>query len=226
MFDSTGTEVTLTGTDPLTSSSYLTADALGNMWVIGKNRTQRRVIQLDANGNATGDPFPSSAPVLPSTLVADGSGNVYGCAGAANELDTFNNGVETGSVMLANAQGCNSQLVMDGLGNIFTVGNDTISSVLQIDEYTSAGVAITPATGYTGTSSGEVPTLNPDPNYGGRVPGIGAAIDRSGNLWVLNNDTNGISSQGNVLVEFVGIAAPVVTPPSVALSPVQLGARP
>jgi hypothetical protein len=60
------------------------------------------------------------------------------------------------------------------------------------------------------------------------VPGYGAAIDASGNLWVLNLDTNGSTAPGNVLVEFVGLAAPVTTPTSVATAGLsgQLGTRP
>jgi hypothetical protein len=56
-------------------------------------------------------------------------------------------------------------------------------------------------------------------------------MDASGNLWVMNNDTNGVNNSSvatpvNVLVEYVGIGAPVVTPTSVALSNQALGARP
>ncbi len=91
------------------------------------------------------------------------------------------------------------------------------------------------STGYTGTSSGEAPTINPDPSapapYSGEFAPIGgiagAAIDGSGNLWVLNVNTGASStSAGNVLVEFVGIAAPVVTPTSLALQFGQVGVRP
>jgi type 1 fimbria pilin len=91
-----------------------------------------------------------------------------------------------------------------------------------------------PTNGYVGFSGAEAPTLNPDLNVDA-PSGVQAAIDGSGNLWVLNNDTNGgyydadyniVSNPGNVLVEYVGLAAPVVTPSALAQSNGQLATRP
>jgi ligand-binding sensor domain-containing protein len=48
------------------------------------------------------------------------------------------------------------------------------------------------------------------------------AIDPSGNVWV--TDYN--NGSGNSLTEFIGAAAPVVTPVSVAVKNGQLGSRP
>ena len=98
--------------------------------------------------------------------------------------------------------------------------------------------SISPANGYTGTSSAEQPTITIDSNAPassllGYEPRSGA-IDGSGNLWLVNADTSNSGgsgcaaacSTGNVLVEFIGIATPVVTPTSAALANGELGARP
>jgi hypothetical protein len=179
---------------------------------------------------------PSSPGVGPATLVADDSGYVYGCADQNRALDIFINGTQAnaGSApVIATGRACGNQLVLDGLGHLFAVtdtGNSPITHApaANIDEFTTGGVLISPQTnGYTGTSSAEQPTLNPDGVYGATTTGISAAIDGAGNLWVLNADTGGTVS-GNALVEYVGIGAPVVTPTSVALaqSSSQLGVRP
>jgi hypothetical protein len=130
-------------------------------------------------------------------------------------------------------------MVMDGVGHIFAItGSDITGTTITpgiIDEFVvgSSGITlISPkTTGYTGWSSGESPTINADPNphlaplfFFPTIPG--AAIDGSGNLWVLNTDTGTPASPGNVLVEFIGIAAPVVTPTSTALLNGQVGVRP
>lgn len=225
-----GTLTTLSGSTN-SNLSYLNFDSSGNLWGIGlDSASNTHIYQIDSAGNVAHEPsFPSGVvSARASSLISDGSGNVYVCGGGFTELDTINGANVINSATLPSTRGCSSQLVLDGMGNIVAVGSQsTRPKALTVDVYTPEGVAISPAAGYTGTSSEESLTLNPDPNYAGRVPGVGAAIDGSGNLWVLNNDTNGMSSvKGNVLVEFIGIAAPVVTPTSVALSTGQLGVRP
>jgi hypothetical protein len=135
-------------------------------------------------------------------------------------------------------------MAIDGLGRIFAVTGGTPPGI--IDEFSIVGVVpgdqavpnsvtvISPATGYTGTSSGEAPAIKPDPSLATfgvptTVPDLTAAkLDGSGNLWVLNPDTGASdgTTVGNVLVEYVGIGAPVATPPSLALKNRQVGVRP
>ncbi len=97
---------------------------------------------------------------------------------------------------------------------------------MNIDEYTTGGTRISPQqNGYVGSSSTETPTLNPDPNWVQLVTGVGAAMDGSGNLWVLNSDTFG-NLPGNALVEYIGIGAPVITPTASAQANGLQGVRP
>jgi hypothetical protein len=194
-----------------------------------------------------GPPFGSYTPLVAGSAQPDGTaGNIYGCASNTNQsINAFN--VSSTSVLntypISTGRGCGNQMVMDGAGHIFSITGGTapgtVTSPGVLDEFAVTGSGLTlvsPATGYTGTSSGESPTINPDPNALPNLPNstfavfsqgiMGAAIDGSGNLWVLNQDTGTSSSPGNALVEYVGIAAPVVTPTSLAIQFGQVGVRP
>jgi hypothetical protein len=213
-----------------------------------------------STNNAVFDYFPGTSgptsgsytPLVAGASNLDGSaGNIYGCASASarGELISFNVGATPAlgaysTYAIPSLRGCGSQMVMDGGGHIFTVTGGTAPGI--IDEFTvpatgSSVTMISPTTtGYTGTGTGESPTINPDSSAPAtyivnlaqgvtpaKTNGItGAAIDGSGNLWVLNVDTGATTSPGNVLVEFIGIAAPVVTPTSLALQFGQVGVRP
>ena len=208
----------------------LAFDASGGLWgtdSFSSESSSADLYQIDpASGIITYDAYPTGGSY--ATLTADGRGNIYGCGDAGGQtLDVYAAGALANAYPVASGRGCGNQLVLDGQGHLFAILNSAgFPSGMTVDEFTTSGVAISPADGYTGTSASEPPTLNPDPNVYGPVPGPSAAIDGSGNLWVLNNDTNGVATPGNVLVEFIGIAAPVVTPTSVALANGQLGARP
>jgi hypothetical protein len=180
-----------------------------------------------------------------SPIAADGVGNIYACVQLDGQtLDVMNGTTTPIPHPLSTGRGCGGQMVVDGLGNIFVISGGTTPGI--IDEFTVAGgnfKQITPAGGYTGTSTGEGLTINPDPTNEppiqtwdsvnqnpGSKPASGiaaAAVDGSGNLWVLNPSTGAAAgSAGNVLVEYIGIAAPVVTPTSLALQFGELGVRP
>jgi hypothetical protein len=215
---------------------YLVFDSGGGIWAAGSNPSGGTdVFQLStSDGSLTYDAFSSSSGHVPTTLAVDGSSNIYGCDPTGLNLDVFNAGAVAHSYPIKTQRACGWQVVLDGQGHIFTVlnapygipGNGSFTA--NIDEFTTGGTLISPQTnGYTGTSSTEAPTMNPDANYvGGPVPGISAAIDGSGNLWVLNADSFGPNARGNALVEYIGIGAPVITPASTALANNLLGVRP
>lgn len=238
--------------------SNLAFDSQQNLWAAGRNSNYNDdVFQLNkSNGSAAYDMFPTSSGNFLTTLVADGTGNVYGCDPNGNlaifytsdnkpAVKSIGQIQNTGPSPYGGSQNraCGNQLVLDGQGHIFSVVNSWGNPPgTAIDEFNVPALSstatsiptISPSvTGYTGSSSVEgIYTLDPDPNLGGSS---GAAIDSSGNLWVLNNDTSGgyydanfnvVTTPGNVLVEYVGIAAPVLNPASVALANGVLGARP
>ena len=236
-------------------------DSEGNPWGAGQDDyatlnslsgTFDVFLLSDTTGNIIYDAFapnstiPSTGPSTgaDTSLVADGSGNVYGCGekGGLN-LDVFQ---ETGKSAPASAgayqtvkaplngtRGCGNLLVLDGQGHIFALSR----TQNLIDEFGTNGTLISPSSGYSGmggTLSGggsEPRTLNYDTTSSSNLDpsgydirfGITAAVDGSGNLWVVNPDTGGTASDANVLVEYVGIAAPVVTPISVSVTPTSGG---
>jgi len=128
----------------------------------------------------------------------------------------------------------NSQeLAIDGLGNSFlaayvydsmTGGHTKFPGTFA--EYNSAGAQIGPMYGYAPTTgianSGNngLVGLTPVEIVG---PG-GVAIDGSGNLWLSGID-NG-STLPNYVTEVIGIAAPLVTPKSVAITNDTIATRP
>ncbi len=223
--------------------SYSTFDSNGGLWTVGISPSfGLDVLQLStSDGSLVYDAFPSSTSDVAArpSLVADGLGNVYGCDPTGSNLDVFNAGVLVQSYPITNQRACGTQLVIDGQGHIFSVLDGVFNQLSgrffgNIDEFTAKGTLISPqANGYTGSSSTEAPTLNPDLLFtSDTVPGVSAAIDGSGNLWVLNTDTDGTNTSnfnilpGNVLVEYIGIGAPVLTPAATALTNGMLGARP
>jgi hypothetical protein len=241
----------------LVNSSYYpyatVFDSAENMWLTTKNTSNYPAVGDIVE--AASAPFPysfGSTPVFdayPSgngnanvyggwaPPVADGSRNVYLCGDlSGSTVDIFTGAGPQSSFTPGSGLGCGNQMVLDGQGHLFAVTNSRYTNFppygSYLDEFTTSGLQIFPELdAYPGSSSAELPTLAADPNFNAAVPGISAAMDASGNLWVLNNDTNGFNNSSvatpvNVLVEYVGIGAPVVTPSSVALSNQALGARP
>jgi hypothetical protein len=228
-------------------------DSAENMWVTTKNTSNYPAVGDIVK--AASAPFPysfGSTPIFDgyssgngnanvgggwAPPVADGSNNVYVCGDLSGTVvDTFTGAGKQSSFTPVSGLGCGNQMVLDGQGHLFAVTNTRNTNFplygSYLDEFTTSGLQIFPELDASpGSSSAEPPTLAADPYFNGAVPGISAAMDASGNLWVMNNDTNGVNNSSvatpvNVLVEYVGIGAPVVTPTSVALSNQALGARP
>jgi hypothetical protein len=206
----------------------LVFDSASNLW--GSDVNASTVYEINPNGSVLYNAFPSGGSFEVS-LAADNSANVYGCGDpAGNILDIFTAGAIAASHTLG-SRGCGEQLLLDGQGRLFAISNGFGFPTGQtLDEYTTSGAVLSPANGYTGTSSAEPATIMEDSKYSPIYFPTTGAIDGSGNLWLINSTTSnsgGVgATTGNVLVEFVGIAAPVVTPASVALANGQLGARP
>jgi len=203
-----------------------------NLW--GADEGNDSVYQISTtDGSVLYDSFPFYGGNFEVSLAADSAGNVYGCGDpAGNILDVFTVGAIANNYTLG-SRGCGEQLLLDGQGHLFAISNGFgFPSGAAIDEYTTTGTVLSPLNGYTGTSAAEPATITRDSStYLSFFPTT-AAIDGSGNLWVVNENTSnagaasGSPATGNVLVEFVGMAAPVVTPTAVALVNGQLGVRP
>jgi hypothetical protein len=202
---------------PQTDEPYPTFDSNGNLWFEDNNLN---LYTYSTAGATPGTQLAKYTNALVGNLVADQSGNIYGCNNATNAgLEVYNISTSTmaPAANYSTPQGCwfAPPVAQDGLGNVYMEGlNNYPALIVQ----SSTGATLTGTSGYTGTSSSEAATLNV--NDGSSA----MAVDGSGNLWVLNYnisvDTN------NALVEFVGIAAPVITPTSVALTDGELATRP
>ena len=164
-----------------------------------------------STGQLTFDYFPMGGQVTP--LAAGHYGTIYGCPQGPSSLDVFtaSSNSPVASYPIKTGRGCGNHIVLDGFDRVFVIGS-------VIDEFNVTGTLLSPITGYTGTSAQEASTLN------GAISG---AVDGSGNLWVLNSSTGSFETNpSNVLVEFVGAAAPVVTPPALAIKKKEVGGRP
>jgi hypothetical protein len=210
-------------------------DDSGNVWVGVSTSVYSGFLSLAELNNASGlpnylSPLPPAGP--PSNFVdtqgypsetqiaIDSSGNVWGAASTP--------GCAGGNLFKVPAYA--------GTGTTITVSSAP-SAIPNVDPFfCSAGVAIdgsgTVWTSNQGGTSGEVVT---PPNIAGYNPSLSAntlsyvspsigngpryaAVDGSGNVWVLLQD--------NTVTEFIGVAVPAVTPLSVAVKNKKLGAKP
>lgn len=236
------------------SFAAMVFDSQENMWGLGiqyGSMTLKDFTEMAAapsspsspysiTGTAVTDGYPSGeTSTSPAPPIAGSGGNLYLCGDTGGTVvDTFiaGNG-KVNSFTPASGRGCGKQMVLDGQGHIFAVMDDNYLTYFttllgpHIDEFSTTGTQILPLVdAVPGFSSAEPPTLA----YGGVSSTFNSAMDASGNLWIVNRTTNNYeyvsgtktATNANVLVEFVGIGAPVSTPASVALSTGTLGARP
>lgn len=139
-------------------------------------------------------------------VAVTGNGNVFEISNTGAFLSPFGGYVyPNGSVQ---------NITVDGLGNIFAGGYLGDTSMGGLVEFSNSGVLLSPDNGFAG--SNVIPV----------VPEVaeGIHIDGSGNVWIAGSN-NGTALPSYV-AEVIGIAAPVVTPRSVAVANNTLGTRP
>ncbi len=221
-------EFTSAGT-PVSGSGYTNAglfavnfemefDTLGNAWIpstdANANSSLEEFVPVSAASNASGiyggtfNTYATTTTNYPISVAIDASNNVWASdvyggsttfgSGAGSLTEYTNAGVEL-SPTLGYQNGGILQpqtVVIDGLGNVY-------SAQSQVGVISKTGAAIAPSTGYQ--------TVNANDCC------LAAAIDGSGNYW-----TSGL----NYLYQWVGLAAPVVTPRVKAVVNGTLAARP
>ncbi len=142
-------------------------------------------------------------------IAVSGNGNVFEINNAGTFVSPYG-----GYVTGGNAQ----SITIDGLGNVWAGGYNATSAAPTtpgtLIEFNNAGTLVSPAGGYIASNTIPVAPAPPD----------GIHIDGSGNIWIAGT-FNG-STNHSALSEVIGIAAPVVTPRSVAITNNTLGTRP
>ena len=222
-------------------------DSLGNAWGVATadpSTAKSNLYQTKLTGGlitVTSD-HSTSGSTFAGSVVADGLGDVFSpgaTPGTISALGPDQTTVHNFTYPLPSGALGVSQLALDGAGNIWGASYSAGSNVdtttpSYLVEMTKSGTILSPSSanvyGYTGTGGGgETQPILADAQFGPTTYG-GIAVDGSGNVWVTNNEMAfagfDINLPGEQLVEFIGVAAPILTPTSVALQNGQVGVRP
>lgn len=202
---------------------YPVFDSANNLWV--QNRSNQNNVPALIN-TSTGNSVTSYTNGTGfGTLAAGSGGNIYACnnlgsGGRGTGYLVFNQSNLTAptSTFSTSDGRCDALLTVDGAGNLWSLDSPGSGNYVLDEVNPGSQTQLSPNSGLTGTSSAEPTTILGGP--------VAQAIDGSGNLWVLNNGTGSTFTSGNVLVEFVGIAAPTVQPLSISTQNGSAGTRP
>jgi streptogramin lyase len=188
------------------SSTALALDTSGNVWVA--DSANNKIEVLSQNGPAIpGSPYSGAGINGPFAIAIDSVGGAWVAnriGSSLSRLTSFGDAV-AGSPYYGAGLNAPVDLAVDGLGNVWLANSGSNS----VSEFLSTGRPQSGASGY-----GSAVLVNP----------FRVALDRSGNVWVANLGTSVVGS-GQV-TQIVGVAAPVVTPLSVAIQSNALNQRP
>ncbi len=193
---SSGTPVSNFSTNTLASG--IAVDSFGHGWVVGQGRNLFR-LTLPGKAEQFSETVtaPSGTEITP--VAVDGGDNVWFASSKMNALGKHDqNGAAVSPAGGYTGGGLKGPagLAIDGSNTVWVANRDGNS----ISAFSNTGVALSPAGGYQAAG-----ISNPR----------GIAIDASGNVWITN-------FTGNSVTEFLGVAAPTVTP----ITPGSHGQRP
>ena len=187
-------------------STALALDTSGNVWIA--DSANNKIEVLGQTGAAISGPGYSGAGINgPSAIAIDSVGGAWVAnriGSSLSRLTSFGDAVNPSPYYGA---GLNRpvDLAIDGLGNVWLANSGSNS----VSEFLSTGRPQSGSSGY-----GNAALVNP----------VRVALDRSGNVWVANLGTS-VAGSGQI-TQIVGVAAPVVTPMSVAIQSNALNQRP
>jgi sugar lactone lactonase YvrE len=186
------------GSSPLTANGTLQSpfsiaiDAAGNVWVADNSAA---IVAEFANGQSllSGTGYTDGGVLAPTGIALDTSGRAWVTNSGANAVSLF---AANGSPVAT------SPITGSGLHTPAAVAISG-AGVAWVANYVAAGGISPIASAATGPAATSVGSLN--------TP-TGVAIDASGSIWTANTGDNSVS-------EFIGLAAPVVTPLALTVGP-------
>jgi hypothetical protein len=208
-------------TNGLAGPFGIAVDSANNQWVANYSGTSVSEFTVTLGILAADPPAITGGDLdAPQSLAVDGSGNVWVANSIGNDITEIVPGTPpTATGITGGGISAPYGIAIDGLGNVWTTNESTISSLSEVSNAGGPPAAVSPDGGYQGTTA-----TSP---YGAVLTNpVDLAIDGSGNVWVVDVQyTDGPLSFPDNVVEFVGAAAPVVTPLALGVKN-GLGARP
>ena len=210
---------------PSTGYSYGSAveaniaiDPQGYVWITSFNGLDKLA---PAGTLVAGSPFQGGIHLSGGTSynapAIDAAGNIWYAVANYGNGPNVNVNANTGAALFPSGTGPAS------LANPVAIAFDGASAAYVVDtgSNTVVKLVLTPASGSTSASTaattfGTVFTGYPDGNV---------AVDGSGNVWLSGANVSG-SSATPLIMEYIGLAAPVVTPLASGVANNSLGARP
>jgi len=211
-FDTNG--IPMSGTNGFTSSissptGGIAVDGANNVWVV--NGGNGEAVKLSA---ANGLPLYSSASNLTAAsayAAVDATSQLWVPQGSPNSgAALFNTGSQFPTSFTPSSISNAVSVSIDGAGHVWIANAGGAAGVLpNLTELSGTGALLsTPGTGYQGSGTALITSPR------------GHEVDSSGNLWL----SNGINP--STVTEFVGIAAPTITPLAVAVKNNKIGTKP
>jgi sugar lactone lactonase YvrE len=187
------------GFSPITMGTYavsmptgIAVDSNNQVWVSNSGLSETsgltaQVLRFDANGN----PQPSIYQMLQGTLgmAIDPYDTVWIAGNGTSSVGAFTHkgaSAITGGVTTGGGLTQPVGIAVDGNGTIWVTNSATAGSLTELAATT--GIAVSPITG-----------------FGSLNAPLGVAVDASGDVWTAN-------AGDNTLTEFIGLAAPTITP--------------